>query len=128
MAIEVEKSFTLSIPPVRRQQPIASLHPSNDSHFEEEHENEKNDTILELNVHEFHHADLIAGPSHRTCNTPSLRLDKDDTESRLTDLEEELGRIWELNAGTSDSSGDPLRQFRHTDVREHYLRMNETEF
>lgn len=128
VAVEVEKSFTLNIPPARRQQPLSSLHPLDEIHSEEEQENEKNNTILELNVQEFHHPDVVAGPSHTCSNTLSSRHDKDDTESRLTDLEEELGRIWEMNAGTSDTSGDPLRQFRHTDVREHYLRMNETQF
>lgn len=124
----MEKSFTLSIPPVRRQQHIISLHPLEDIHSEEVQEHAKNNTMLELNVQEFHQPDITAGPSHRNCNTPSSRLVEDETESRLTCLDEDLGQIWELNAATSDMSEDPMSQFRRTDVREHYLRMHETQF
>ncbi|GIY99823.1 organic cation transporter protein [Caerostris extrusa] len=72
----------------------------------------------------------VAGPS-RLCHVTDMSsiIDKEDTESRLTDLEDELNKIWELNPVHEDEANtDSLAEFRHGDVREHYVRMNETRF
>lgn len=73
----------------------------------------------------------VAGPS-RLCHVSSDRtsiVDKEDTESRLTDFEDELSKIWELNAVREDEANtDSLAEYPQRDVREHYIRMNETRF
>ncbi|KFM82062.1 hypothetical protein X975_26401, partial [Stegodyphus mimosarum] len=152
VAIEVEKSLILEDSSRRKKsRHLATPYPRmvalvdmNSSHFDEEQENEKNNTLLELSVQEFQPHRLQAPPqdlmSHlrhapgpsRLCQTSdksSSMADKDDTESRLTDLEEELCKIWEQNAirEGENTSGSP-RDFRRTNVRDHYLRMHETQF
>ncbi|GIY48860.1 hypothetical protein CDAR_259251 [Caerostris darwini] len=148
VAVEVEKSLILEDSTKRkRARPLATPHPHmmhsidvDILHFEEEQENERNNTLLELSVREFQNSRLaqatttllkdVAGPS-RLCHVTdrSSILDKEDTESRLTDLEDELNKIWELNPVHEDEANtDSLAEFRHGDVREHYVRMNETRF
>ncbi|GFS43443.1 organic cation transporter-like protein [Trichonephila inaurata madagascariensis] len=148
VAIEVEKSMILEDSTRRKRNRLLNTpHPRMlDSidvdilHFDEEQENERNNNLLELSVREFQNSRLphsstchlldVAGPSrlHHVTDKSSI-IDKEDTESRLTDLEDELNKIWEqspvheVEAGTST-----LAEFRHDDVREHYIRMNETRF
>ncbi|KAF8774494.1 Solute carrier family 22 member 5 like protein [Argiope bruennichi] len=148
VAIEVEKAIILD-DFVRRKRarplvaPLQRTLSSIDTdvlHFDEEQENERNNTLLELSVREFQNSRLqhvstchlrdVAGPS-RLCHVTdrSSILDKEDTESRLTDLEDELNRIWEVNpVPEEEANTDSLAEFRHGDVREHYVRMNETRF
>ncbi|GFW32560.1 uncharacterized protein TNCV_677171 [Trichonephila clavipes] len=109
-------------------------------HFDEEQENERNNNLLELSVREFQNSRLphtstchlldVAGPSrlHHVTDKSSI-IDKEDTESRLTDLEDELNKIWEQSPAHEVEAGtSTLAEFRHDDVREHYIRMNETRF
>ncbi|XP_054717248.1 organic cation/carnitine transporter 2-like [Uloborus diversus] len=151
VALEVEKPMILEASHSRRKRPrhlcipqqgiLASID-TDDFHFEEEQENEKNNTLLELNVQEFQrlpqdpslglpHPCDVAGPSRLYCHSPekSSIIDKEDAESRLTDLEDELSKIWDMNAVREEETlSESLHEFRHGDVKEHYLRMNETRF
>ncbi|KAG8186288.1 hypothetical protein JTE90_004632 [Oedothorax gibbosus] len=155
VAIEVEKSIILQDSnrgkrrrsilhhpriPMTPMEQLEALHFDDDDDLEGQ-ANDKNHNFLELSVQQFQknrkfHPTMVlslndvAGPS-RLCDSDRMSIvDKEETESRLTDFEDELSKIWELNAvrDEEEANTDSLTEYPQRDVREYYVRMNETRF